>query len=315
MEKITTSQLEEMIKNKFLEKGVSKDDITNEILKNISERIKTEVKNSLPTNVNSGGGEIVNVDISKQEVPKDMPGEKPESITTSVESNEEFQEMYKKEGELEAKERALLEKEEELRRKEEELRSKEEELQYKPEVPEKLENLGCEKLFVFNENDLSVGAEKLSNTYMNLVEDPENKTSMKDLWLKDGKRDAEVFIVNFEKIGRIEFDPFEGISNFINEKENSELEGPTSTDDYESSENNSNGNMIDSIAPVKDVIRPMSNDMGLDVQNSTGEYQNLETGASVQNVDEESFEELLNSKLKEIIKNYLSGQIVLGQKK
>ncbi len=310
MEKITTSQLEEMIRSKFLEKGVSTEEITTEILSNISEKIKTEVKNSL-NNSNSESQETINVDISKTELPQETPGETPEAISSSVESNEEIGELYKKEGELEAKQRALTEKEEELRRREEELKEKEEQLKYKPSIPENIQNLGSEKLFVFNENDLSVGAEKLSDSYMNLVDNPENKTSMKELWLKEGKRDAEVFVVKFEKIGRIEFNPFEGVSEFINEPEYNNFEKEDELDNNEI-DVTLYGNMSDSIAPIKDVIKPLNNDMGLDVQN--GEYQNLETGADVTNVDKQDFEELLNSKLKEIVKNYLSGQIVLGQK-
>jgi hypothetical protein len=71
-------------------------------------------------------------------------------------------------------------------------------------------------------------------------------------------------------------------------------------------------NISDYIEPIKNVVQPLikTNDIEQDLEQS-----NLENIPSVQNINNEEFEELLNSKLKEIIKNYLNGQIVLGQKK
>ena len=44
MEKITVSELEEMIRSKFLEKGASTDEIKEEVIKNITEKIKNKSK-------------------------------------------------------------------------------------------------------------------------------------------------------------------------------------------------------------------------------------------------------------------------------
>jgi hypothetical protein len=307
MEKISVNELEEMIKSKFAEKGVTSEDLNEEMLKSITERIKSEVNSDVknaPQNVE--GDDFVDVDISAQNI--EEPGEEPEAITSSAEAAApDTEEVYKKEGELEERERAIAEKEEELKRKEEELERKKEEMEYEPTIPEKFQNMGSEKLFVFDENTLSAGSEKLSKLDMNIVDEPESKISMHDLWLKEGKRDAEVFVVKFEKVGNIVFNPFEGVSEFMSSSQE-DIQTPTSTDDNESYENAEPSNMVDTIEPVKDVTQPMSDDMGLEVQSD-------ESKADAVNIPEEDFEEVLNSKVKEIIKNYLSGQIVLGQKK
>lgn len=316
MEKISVTELKEMIKSKFAEKGVTSEDINEEVLKSITERIKSEVNSNVAKaqeNSVNNDDSSVSVDISSQ--PLGVPGETPEAITTSTEvAAPDAEEIYRKEGELEEKERLLRQKEEELRRMEEELENRKKEMEYQPIIPEKFQDMGSEKFFVFDKNTLSAGSEKLSKLDMNLVDEPDRKTNMHDLWLKDGKRNSEIFLVNFEKIGDIIFNPFEGTSEFVSSfEQEKELSGPTSTDDYEDSENSIPGNMVDSIAPIKDVTQPMSNNMGLDVQ--YGEYQNIDSNVNVVNVPEEDFENLLNSKLKEIVKDYLSGQLVLGQKK
>lgn len=316
MEKISVTELKEMIKSKFAEKGVTSEDINEEVLKSITERIKSEVNSNVAKaqeNSVNNDDSSVSVDISSQ--PLGVPGETPEAITTSTEvAAPDAEEIYRKEGELEEKERLLRQKEEELRRMEEELENRKKEMEYQPIIPEKFQDMGSEKFFVFDKNTLSAGSEKLSKLDMNLVDEPDRKTNMHDLWLKDGKRNSEIFLVNFEKIGDIIFNPFEGTSEFVSSfEQEKELSGPTSTDDYEDSENSIPGNMVDSIAPIKDVTQPMSNNMGLDVQ--SGEYQNIDSNVNVVNVPEEDFENLLNSKLKEIVKDYLSGQLVLGQKK
>lgn len=315
MEKISVTELKEMIKSKFAEKGVTSEDINEEVLKSITERIKSEVNSNVAKaqeNSVNNDDSSVSVDISSQ--PLGVPGETPEAITTSTEvAAPDAEEIYRKEGELEEKERLLRQKEEELRRMEEELENRKKEMEYQPIIPEKFQDMGSEKFFVFDKNTLSAGSEKLSKLDMNLVDEPDRKTNMHDLWLKDGKRNSEIFLVNFEKIGDIIFNPFEGTSEFVSSfEQEKELSGPTSTDDYEDSENSIPGNMVDSIAPIKDVTQPMSNNMGLDVQ--SGEYQNIDSNVDVVNVPEEDFENLLNSKLKEIVKDYLSGQLVLGQK-
>jgi hypothetical protein len=280
MEKISIDELNGMIKSKFLEKGATEDDISTDVVKEMVNRIKTEVNKGI-VRTQPEEEEIVNVNTAV-ETPEVSPGEEPEAITTSTEINTDSEEVYRKEGELEEKERQLATKEEELRRKEEELRRKEEELQYQPVIPEKIQDMGAEKLFVFDENMLSAGAEKLSKTEMNLVERPEEKTTMHDLWLNDGKKDAEVYIVKFEKVGNIIFDPFEGVSEFHS---NITEEEPEETS-YEESKEEMQGNMKDSIEPVKDVTQPMTNDMGLTVNN----------------------QEELDSRIEEIVKRYMASR-------
>lgn len=323
MEKITTSELEEMIKNKFTEKGVLENDITVEILNNISSKIKEEANKNKPTEK-----------MPNTEIKTNSNELMPEKIVNS-ENNKQTdnsEEISYRDGELDERERRLLEKEAELIRREQELTSKEKEVEYQPEMPKVIDNMGCEDFFIFDENKLSVGAEKLSNTEFNLVNSPEEKTTMKDIWLKDGKKEANVYKINFEKIGCIKFEPFEGISTFENHSESDEIsysldmeaeylannpivepnENKTMIDIENKDLNFNTSNISDYIEPIKNVVQPLikTNDIEQDLEQS-----NLENIPSVQNINNEEFEELLNSKLKEIIKNYLNGQIVLGQKK
>ncbi len=323
MEKITTSELEEMIKNKFTEKGVLENDITVEILNNISSKIKEEANKNKPTEktpnteIESNSNELM-----------------PEKIVNSEKNRQtdNSEEISYRDGELDERERRLSEKEAELIRREQELTSKEKEVEYQPEMPQVINNMGCEDFFIFDENQLSVGAEKLSNTEFNLVNYPKEKSTMKSIWLKDGKKEANVFKVVFEKIGCIKFEPFEGISTFENHSESDEISYSLDTEaeylannpivepnenktmiDIENKDLNFNtSNISDYIEPIKNVVQPLikTNDIEQDLEQS-----NLENIPSVQNINNEEFEELLNSKLKEIIKNYLNGQIVLGQKK
>jgi hypothetical protein len=324
MEKITTSELEEMIRNKFTEKGVSESDVTAEILNNISSKIKEEVnKNKSVEN------------ISNAEIKDDSNEQTPEENVEPKEIQQTFnsEETSYRDGELDERERVLAEKEAELIRREQELLLKEKDLEYQPEIPQVIENVGCEDFFIFDENQLSVGAEKLSNTEFNLIDSPEEKTTMRAIWLKDGKKEANVFKVNFEKIGCIKFEPFEGISTFENHSEMNdyspslldkeaeylasnpiiEPENIERTIDVENQNLNfNNSNMSDYVEPIKNVAQPLikTDEIEQDLQQN-----NLANIPSIENIDNEEFEELLNSKLKEIIKNYLNGQIVLGQKK
>jgi hypothetical protein len=323
MEKITASELEEMIKNKFAEKGVSESDITTEILNNISSKIKEEVNKNKPVEKTDN--------VESQSKSAELVPEKNIDSTEIEPTNNSSENSYR-DGELDERERMLAEKEAELIRREQELALKEKEVEYQPEIPQVIENVGCEDFFIFDENQLSVGAEKLSNTEFNLVNSPEEKTTMRSIWLKDGKKEANVFKVNFEKIGCIKFEPFEGISSFENHSESYEISSSLDMEaeylannpiiepdenktmfDVENKDLNFNtSNVSDYIEPIKNVSQPLikTNDIEQDLQKN-----NLENIPSVENINNEEFEELLNSKLKEIIKNYLNGQIVLGQKK
>jgi hypothetical protein len=253
MEKINISDLKEMIKSKFLEKGLASEEINEEMLKNISEKIKNEVNDKIKNKNN-----IVDINLDEPINQEDFSDIEPSLVTTSIKGDGDDEYKFKKEGELDERERALIEKEEELKAKEEELKRKEKEMEYKPEIPEKIQDMGSEKLFVFNENQLSISAENLSNIELNIIENPETKITMKDLWLKDGKKDAEIYIVKFEKIGNFEFQPFEGITSYIKDVEENNLESEKFNLDTE--ENINVNNMKDSISPIKNVTKPMVDD-------------------------------------------------------
>ena len=172
------------------------------------------------------------------------------------------------------------------------MKKKEEELKYRPILPEKIETINPEKLFLFDENKLSVGSENLSRLDFNLLDAPESKINMHELWLKDAIKKAEVYIVKYEKIGDIEFNPIEGTTSFKAIK-NEDIE----TINPEEAKVNSQGNMLDSIAPVKDVILPP-----LENNNIINSLENSTKEESEENL-------LLKNKVEEIIKNYLSKNI------
>jgi len=238
MEKVSVSELEEMIRSKFVEKGASEDEIKEEVIKSISEKIKNKSREEKESSEEVDNEEVVDVDISK---PKDEEGKIPDAVTSSVEASEELEEVSKKEAELEAREQELAKKEEELNQREASLSVIE------------LENE--EKLFVFDENDISVGAEKLSTLEMNSVSNPEEKISMRNMWLKDAVKDVEIYVAKFEKIGNIEFDPFEGTATFT-----PDISDEKEEIDSEDVKLDMQGNMKDSIEPVTDVSQPIINE-------------------------------------------------------
>jgi hypothetical protein len=312
MEKITTSELEEMIKNKFIEKGVLENDITEEILNNISSKIKEEANKNKPTE------KISNTEIENNS--NELLPEKNIDSTEIQQTNNSSENSYR-DGELDERERMLAEKEAELIRREQELALKEKEVEYHPEMPQIIENVGCEDFFIFNENQLSVGAEKLSNTEFNLVNSPEEKSTMKNIWLKDGKKEANVFKVNFEKIGCIKFEPFEGISTFENHSESDGISSlldvqaeylannPTAEPnenktmiDIENKDLNFNtSNISDYIEPIKNVVQPLikTNDIEQDLEQS-----NLEN-VFIHKKDIQNDKTELENKVEDIIRKYL----------
>jgi hypothetical protein len=316
MGKITTSELEEMIRNKFLEKGVSENEISEDVLNSISLKIKEEVNKDKPVE------NISNTDI------KDNSNELP--IEKNIQPTES-QPIYKSEevsyrdGELDERERRLAEKEAELIRKEQELLTKEKEMEYNPELPNNIDNMGCEDFFIFDENQISVGAEKLSNTEFNLVNAPEEKTTMRNIWLKDGRKEANVFKVKFEKIGCIKFDPFEGVSTFENhnsqeEEINSPLDfeatkrAENPIDDYsdedlrivdiENKDSNINNNMLDAIEPIKNVAQPL---IKTDEIEQELQKNNSEDFFNNNHIENNEFE--LERKIENMIKKYFQKMI------
>jgi hypothetical protein len=316
MEKITTSELEEMIKNKFAEKGVSESDITTEILNNISSKIKEEVNKNKPVEKTDN--------IEAQSKSAELVPEKNIDSTEIQQTNNSSENSYR-DGELDERERMLAEKEAELIRREQELALKEKEVEYQPEIPQVIENVGCEDFFIFDENQLSVGAEKLSNTEFNLVNSPEEKTTMRSIWLKDGKKKANVFKVNFEKIGCIKFEPFEGISTFENHSESDEVyssldvqaeylaNNPTvepnenkTIFDIENKDLNFNtSNISDYIEPIKNVTQPLVKTD--DIEQSLQMIDSENIYDKTQDLNDNEIE--LEKKVEDIIRKYLQKMI------
>lgn len=88
---------------------------------------------------------------------------------------------------------------------------------YTPELPEVLKKAEPAELFVFQYNDIGESGENLSYKPMRLMDDPDVKKSMQDLWVQEGKTRAKVYVAKFEEIGEIEFNYANGTSRF-NEK-------------------------------------------------------------------------------------------------
>jgi hypothetical protein len=100
---------------------------------------------------------------------------------------------------------------------------------YKPELPSFMEKIEPEKVIVFNQNELSDSGENLSYKPLRLFSNPDERKSMKDLWLDAGKKKADVYIAKFERIGEIEYDFINGSSVF---REHA-VEIPTHTQTYQ----------------------------------------------------------------------------------
>ena len=254
MEKVKVSELEEMIRSKFLEKGASEEEIKEEVVKAISEKIKNQSKKTSVQPEEVEQGDVLDVDISK---PQDVAGKIPDAVTSSVETNKLSDESLEKEAELDRREKELKKREDELTQKEHSLGQKEEKEEYHPELPEKLEESEPKKVFVFDENDISIGAEALSTLDMSCLDSPEDKTNMRTLWIQDAIKDVEIYVANFQKLGDIEFDPFEGTANFTEVNDNQEIEDVIDAQDVELDGMN---NMKDSIEPVMNVTQPIINE-------------------------------------------------------
>jgi hypothetical protein len=151
---------------------------------------------------------------------------------------------------------------------------------------------------------LSAGAENLSKLPMKFMEDPDKETTVKDLWLEKAKKKSEVYVVKFEKVGEVEFDPIEGTSNLTTTKD---MNGDKELTDFQNgvdpdSEESVPTNMIDTIEPVTDVTQPMTDDMGLDVSDKM---------VGIENLPEDEYDDVLKSTIEELVKKYLHGHVAL----
>jgi hypothetical protein len=198
-DKIKTSEIEEIIKKKLKDSGLS-DEIISDSVKQIKEKIMDKYNSSKSEEPKTGEEETLNVEI---------PSESP---TAMEEPNPE---LVKQEVQQDVKEKELEDKEKELTAKELELKQKEKELEYQPQLPEPLKEVGKESFFVFDENQISLGAEALSNCSFYLKDNPEMKSSMHSTWINKAFTRAELYVVEFKKIGELEFNPFEGTTKLI----------------------------------------------------------------------------------------------------
>jgi len=148
---------------------------------------------------------------------------------------------------------------------------------YEPKLPDFIEKAEPEKIFIFKENELSVGGETLRTMPYHLCDNPDEKMSMEDMWLQKGKIRAEVYQVEFKKIGEMVFRPNDGICKF--ERTPEAIPSDIPADDQLTVQQAIQSQepitpMEDSVEPVLDVTMPMTTDMGLngpDVQKAAME--------------------------------------------
>lgn len=266
--KIGFSEIEKLIQKNIKDRGISGDitlakieDIKNKVREQLS---KNEINKPILNNIDEVETAQNKEDVS---MPVQTSVANPENITQETIVDEKSMELSKKEGQIQGKESELLKKEEELNRREAELNAKEQELKYKPVVPTFLEQAEPDKIFIFDMNELNFGGETLTTTPYHLVDSPEKKTTMHDLWLEKGKVRAEVFKVQLEKIGEMVFNPMEGICKFEQktsslESNNLDIESKDSVLDAINSQIPKEP-LIDTIEPIKDVVLPMTGNMGL----------------------------------------------------
>jgi hypothetical protein len=207
--KIKDSELNSLIRTKIKNLGLVKD-IDDSKFAQISQAIKNSLKKVEPV-------ETMNEEVPTENVPQpitEVPPSAPETINQTVSVSKEAVELAKKEGEIQQREREISEREAALQNKELELKQKEEQLAYKPQIPEPLSNIGNAELIVFNEGELSVGAEGLSHALFRQKDNPDAKSTMEDIWKLEGKKAATIYLVKLDKLGEITFDPFGGTSKF-----------------------------------------------------------------------------------------------------
>lgn len=277
--KISGSQLEALIKKTIQEKGLThslSEEKISEIKNNIKNKLTISQINTISEESNLSEqqfspNEEVSMPVQTSQVPTP-------AVTQQTSINDEANEIAKKEGALETREELLYRKEEELKQKEEELRRKEEEMSYKPQMPDFIEKAEPEKLFIFDMNELSLGSESLMKMPYHTVESPEEKVSMHDLWLQKGKVRAEIFQVEFKKIGEMVFRPLDGICKFEHHTEDIPTDIPTEDRDSVKQAIMSQQAvtpMIDTTEPVTDVTLPLSDNMGLQSPDVSGALESV----------------------------------------
>lgn len=289
--KITMGQIEAMIRKNIKDNGLMTD---------ISEEKIAEIKGKIKNKLRLPGANFFALDFGVDGIEEDMnPGDDVKlpvqtvdtpAVIQSTVADEESIDNAKKEGELETREQYLARKEEELRKKEAELQQKESELKYQPQIPSFVEKAEPEQLFVFNTNELSYGPETLLRMPYHSVQNPEEKVTMEQLWLKKGKVRSEIFQVEFKKIGEMVFSPMNGICKFENITPEIPKDIPSEDRDSVAQAFLSQQPiepMEDAVLPVTNVSLPMTNDMGL---------ASVDVASVMQNVIEKALKNYLDNK-------------------
>lgn len=294
MKTISLGEIEALIRNKIKSKGLDTS-ISEDKIQEIKHKIKHRM--GLPStgvfymapkinnddnddNDTNGDGliDVSNVGLGDTDggmeeqtvtMPVDNQSDDAVTQTTTVDTD-----IAHKEGELSQKEQEIAKREQELNLRQMELDRKEQELKYKPQLPEFILKSQPAQLFIYDRNELSMGAESLSNMKYSVVGSPDTKKSMHELWIEEGKIKAEIFKVELQQIGVMEFDPTVGTCRFV--EMTSPMPGDLPTEEKEGVQQAIDSQMpiepmIDSVAPVIDVTLPASPDMGLntpDVQKS-----------------------------------------------
>jgi hypothetical protein len=261
--KIKDSELNLLIKSKIKDLGLT-NDIDNSKFTQIVQAVKSNLKKVKPISMNeevpATNTPVQNTE-QVQNNTQSVPTTAPETINQTISVSKEAVELAKKEGELGEKEKEISEKAAALNTWEQELKQKEENLSYKPQIPNVLLNIGNAELIVFNEGELSIGSEGLSHALLRQKDNPDVKTTMEDIWKNEGKRNATIYLVKFDKIGEISFDPFAGTSKF-EYKPYEEGEMPNSvpygglTPEQAVNSQEAITPMIDSTEPVTNVTMP-----------------------------------------------------------
>lgn len=92
-----------------------------------------------------------------------------------------------------------------------------------PQLPSFIEKAEPGQIFVFDNNELSFGGENLANRPFRLLSNPDQKKSIHQMWMDEGKIRADVYMVKFEKLGQMIFNPFNGSAKLEEKRFNPEL--------------------------------------------------------------------------------------------
>jgi hypothetical protein len=261
---ISMTELEELIKDKFRKNGVL-DMIGEDKISEIKEKVKSIIRSKKLEEADTQPAQPAQPAQQAPAPPTPVAQTQNPNVTVKTTEDPEKIEIVKKETELEIKQRELDEKEAKLKQREMELEQKEKELSYKPELPEKLKEVGAGEIIVFSENELSAGMENLSERKFRLKENPDDKVSPHELWLKDTITRSNVYLVELKPIGQLVFDPYNGTTTI--EMTTGGIEVPAAIQDNKPENNVDSAigsqqpkeEMLDMVEPIRDVIQPIVN--------------------------------------------------------